>query len=66
MLIEYKRNGACKEVAEPFASILVKSGVARFAEVRQLKPEPASEQDISPRTGKPKRQYRRRDMKAED
>lgn len=66
-LLEYKRDGSIREVAEPYAEILVKLKVATRYETRQMEPEkPAEQVEISERTGKPKRQYRRRDMKAED
>lgn len=63
--IEYVKNGRVADIDEPFATILVKAGAARFID-RQLKAEAEESAEISPRTGKPKRQYRRRDMKAED
>lgn len=63
--IEYVKSGRVADIAEPFATILVKSGAARFID-RQLKSEAEESAEISPRTGRPKRQYRRRDMKAED
>lgn len=60
MLIEL-RNGKQKEVKEQLGNALVARHLAR--EIR-AEEEPAVE--ISPRTGQPKRQYRRRDMRAED
>ena len=63
--IEYVKSGKVADIAEPFATILVKVGAARFID-RQMKAEVVESAEISPNTGKPKRQYRRRDMKAED
>ena len=68
MWIEYVTNGTKRNVAEGVGKLLIARRIARpVLETRQIVPEPAIEADeISPRTGKPKRQYKRRDMAAED
>lgn len=55
--IEYTRGGKRKQIAERFVAPLESMGLVR----RVVDPEV----EISPRTGKPKRQYKRRDMTAE-
>lgn len=47
----------------PLAEPPTENEVADPVEVKELT---AEESEVSPRTGKPKRTYRRRDMKAED
>lgn len=67
MQIEYVANGMKREVRDSVGAALIARKIARAYETRQLTPEPAIEADqISPRTGKPKRVYKRRDMQAED
>lgn len=62
VLIEYTKTGERREVAPIYADILEKAGAAhRVLETREMKAE-----DISPRTGKQKRRYKRRDLRAED
>ena len=65
MLVEMKLTGKVRDVTQAQADFIVKSKLGSVYQARQVKAEPAGE-EISPRTGKPKRQYRRRDMKAED
>lgn len=65
MLIEYVANGMKREVRDSVAEALIARKLAhRVVETREMKAEDAPE--ISERTGKPKRRYKRRDMKAED
>lgn len=65
MLIEYVATKSRREVSESIGQTLIKRKLARAVyQTRQMKPEEAPE--ISERTGKPKRKYRRRDMKAEE
>lgn len=65
MLIEYK-NGKQKEVKDFLANVLIQRGLVKAVyETRQIEPEQTEEVEISALTGKPKRQYRRRDMQAE-
>ena len=68
MRIEYVANGMKREVRDSVGAALIARKIARpVYETRQVVPEPAIEADeISPRTGKPKRVYKRRDMQAED
>jgi len=51
-----------------FATALTKLGHGQVYQTSELKPAPAPapEPETSPVTGKPKRKYQRRDMKAED
>lgn len=60
MQIEFTRDNKKAELPDKVANELIRRGVARKPQTRELKAE------ISPRTGKPKRQYKRRDMQAED
>lgn len=77
VLVEYVRTGKRKHMKPVFADALIKMGVVVPVQeavsavqttqtyiTRQEQPEP--EEEVSPRTGKPKRKYERRDMKAED
>lgn len=67
MQIQYLTTKSVREVSEVAGAALIARKIARAYETRQLTPEPAIEVDeISPRTGKPKRVYKRRDMQAED
>lgn len=68
MQIEYLTTKSRREVSEAAGNALIKRKIARpVYEARQIEPEPAAEaEEISPRTGKPKRVYKRRDMQAED
>lgn len=64
MLIEYVANGMKREVRDSVGEQLIKRKLARAVmETRAIKAEDTPE--ISERTGKPKRRYKRRDMKAE-
>lgn len=66
MRIQYKANGQISEVRDSVGKALIARGLAKAAyQTRQVKPD-EPEREISPRTGKPKRRYRRRDMTAED
>lgn len=65
MQIEYLTTKSKRDVPEAIGKELVRRKIAKAVyETRQLKPEAAPE--ISERTGRPKRQYRRRDMQAEE
>lgn len=65
MLIEYVANGQQKQVRRSVANHLIDRGLARpVCETREIKPE-TEDVEISARTGKPKRKYRRRDLQAE-
>lgn len=68
MQIEYVANGMKREVRDSVGAALIARKIARpVYETRQITPEPAIDaEEISPRTGKPKRVYKRRDMQAED
>lgn len=72
MLIEYVMTKHRRQVSDSIGRRLVKSRIAREVyETRALEPEGApqsseAEVEISQRTGKPKRTYRRRDLRAED
>jgi hypothetical protein len=74
MRIEYRANGMQREVRDSVGEALVSRNIAtRVYQTRQLsaKSEPETVEaeepvEISPRTGKPKRKYKRRDMKAEE
>lgn len=67
MQIEYVANRSRRNVRDSIGEALIARKIARpVYQTRQLTPEPADDaEDISPRTGKPKRKYKRRDMKAE-
>lgn len=64
MLIEYKANGMKRDVPEGIAKTLIARKLAKA--VYLTRDMAAEEVEISERTGKPKRRYRRRDMTAED
>jgi hypothetical protein len=61
MLIEFTRTGKQAVIPDKTARALMARNLVR--EVAAIR---SDESEISPRTGKPKRQYRRRDMQAED
>lgn len=65
MQIEYLTTKSRREVSEAAGRALIKHKIARAVETPhvELTAEP---DEISPRTGRPKRQYRRRDLRAED
>lgn len=68
--VEYVKTGKRKQMKPVFADALVRIGAAvvvqeSVAQVQTVTRDVAAE-DISPRTGKPKRKYKRRDMKAEE
>lgn len=71
MLIQYRTTGHRREVADSIGRRLVGS---RIADPAHTEPEAASSyqtadlqaEGISPRTGKPKRKYKRRDLRAAD
>lgn len=73
MKIRYLANGSIRNVRDSVGSALIRFGIASEVIAQQdgsaVNPvEDAKELEaveISPRTGKPKRQYRRRDMVAE-
>ena len=77
-VFEYK-NGRRKEMPERYVRVLERLGKGRVVavdnevtrpvrviETRSIEPESELATEISPATGKPKRQYKRRDMKAEE
>ena len=77
MRIQYKANGMQRTVRDVIGKVLVARGIARVVDApsadepapgeylrSDMRPEQPGE-DISPRTGKPKRRYKRRDMQAE-
>lgn len=67
---EYK-NGKRLKMRDSYAKILERAGMGSVVQAaptyqtRVVKPVEVDE-EISPRTGKPKRKYKRRDMSAED
>lgn len=65
--VEYLRGGRQKTMHRRFADVLVKTGLVKVVEAASVQQEPPAEEspEISVRTGKPKRQYKRRDMQAE-
>ena len=67
MLIQYRANGMQREVRDSVGEVLIRRNLAtRVYRTRQLVADEPEEVEISPRTGKPKRKYKRRDMKAEE
>lgn len=67
MRIEYKANKSQREVPDGIAKVLIDRNLAtRVYQTRAVVADEPEEVEISPRTGKPKRQYKRRDMAAED
>lgn len=75
MKIQEIRTGKTVDVNEKLAAVIVARGRHRYLTatlVAERTSADASESlsdpeiDISPRTGKPKRRYKRRDMKAEE
>ena len=67
MRIEYVANKSQRTVPDEIGKVLIARKLARRVyETREVKAEePAPEVEISPRTGKPKRRYKRRDLTAE-
>lgn len=62
MLIQYKTTKSKREVRDSTGRALIKRGIAKQVYPTQdMEPE-----EISPRTGKPKRRYKRRDMQPEE
>ena len=58
--------GQVFEFPDKSAKVFIKIGTLRaVTEEAVIVPEPVEEVEISPRTGLPKRTYRRRDMEAE-
>jgi hypothetical protein len=81
MLIEYVASKSRREVSESIGATLIARRIARpvyqvaalsaddaheIESVRYGDAEVAGAVEISPRTGKPKRKYKRRDLSAED
>ena len=74
MRIQYRANGMQREVRDSVGEVLIARNLAtRVYQTRNLaaKAEPETVEaeepvEISPRTGKPKRKYKRRDLAAED
>ena len=72
--VQYKKTGRTKVVPAALAYLLDKRGLATVVEPTAAAPEPTQEPEpavepepeISPRTGRPKRTYTRRDMRADD
>jgi hypothetical protein len=56
--IRYRVTGHKRSVADGIGERLVKMRIAEYADL--------DEAEISPRTGRPKRKYTRKDMQAED
>jgi hypothetical protein len=67
MRIEYVASKSQRTVSDGIGKALIDRKLARRVyETRQVEAkEPAAEAEISERTGKPKRRYKRRDMTAE-
>jgi hypothetical protein len=65
MQIEYVVTRHSREVPDAIGEALIARKIARRVETRDMKAERVDELEISPRTGKPKRRYKRRDMQAE-
>jgi hypothetical protein len=65
MQIEYVATKSKRTVPDAIGEALIARKIARRIETRELKAE-VPEVEISPRTGKPKRRYKRRDMRVED
>jgi hypothetical protein len=67
MRIEYVASKSQRTVSDEIGNTLIARKLARRVyETREVKAEePAPEVEISERTGKPKRQYKRRDLTAE-
>jgi len=63
MRVEYKANRMQRDVRESAGEALIKRGLAK--RVYQAKDEDL-EEEISALTGKPKRKYKRRDIRPED
>ena len=67
MRIQYRANGMQREVRDSVGEVLIDRKLAtRVYLTRELVADEPEEVEISPRTGKPKRQYKRRDLAAED
>lgn len=64
MQIEYVVTKSKRNVPDAIGEALIARKIARRIEIRELKAE-VQEVEISPRTGKPKRRYKRKDMQAE-
>lgn len=66
MRIEYRANGMQREVRDSVGEALIARKIARpVYQTRELVADEPEEVGISPRTGKRKRKYKRRDMTAE-
>jgi hypothetical protein len=70
MQIEYLTTRHRRDVSDEVGALLVDRRIARRVyETREIQAEPVKVEEapeISERTGKPKRKYKRRDMAAED
>jgi hypothetical protein len=65
--IQYRANGMQREVRDSVGEVLIHRNLAtRVYRTRELVADEPEEVEISPRTGKHKRKYKRRDMSAED
>lgn len=67
MQIQYVSNGMKRNVRESVGNALIARRIARpVVDIKAMEPElEMVDVEISPRTGKPKRKYKRRDMVAE-
>jgi hypothetical protein len=71
MQIQYVTTRSLRTVKDAIGALLVKRGIAREYQTRAMQPEAPAvaaevvDDDVSPRTGKTKRKYKRRDMQAE-
>lgn len=65
--VEYKKTGKRTQMKPAFADVLVKLGAVTVVQesVAQVVTRDVGADEISPRTGKAKRQYKRRDMQPE-
>ena len=68
MRIQYRANGMQRDVSDVVGKALISRHLAtRVYQTRQIVAEdPEVTVEISTRTGKPKRQYKRRDMAVEE
>ena len=60
------KPGDVFDLEDKAAAIMIRVGKLRCADMRAESVEAPESPEISARTGKPKRQYRRRDLRAED
>lgn len=66
MRIQYRANGMQRDVRDSVGEALIARNLARpVYQTRQVVADEPEEAEVSPRTGKRKRKYKRRDMTAE-